>query len=46
MSGKNLVFELWVKNLSISDIAGFLELQYMANELRYEVKFSYVKRRL
>ena len=35
MFEKNLVYELWSKNLN----AEFFKLQYLTNNLRYEVQF-------
>ena len=42
--GKNLVLELWSKNLWTNQNAGFFKLEYLTNELRYEAKFLDVTR--
>ena len=39
MSGKNLVLELWSKNLKTNQNAGFFKLQYFTKKLSCEVKF-------
>ena len=36
---KNLVTELWSKNLKTIQNAGLFKLKYLANKLRYEVEF-------
>lgn len=44
---KNLVFQkililvLWSKNIQTNQNAGFFNLQYLTNELGYEVEFLY-----
>ena len=44
MFGKNLVLELWAKNLKTNLNAGFFKLEYLKNKLRYEVEFLNVTR--
>ena len=39
MFGKNLVVELWSKNLKANQNTGFFKLEYLTNKLRYEVEF-------
>ena len=39
MFGKNLILELWSKNLKVNQSAGFFKLEYLTNKLRYEVEF-------
>ena len=39
MFAKNLVLDLWSKNLKTNQNAGFFKLQYLTKNLRYEVKF-------
>ena len=36
---KNLVLELWTKNLKTNQNAGFFKPQYLTKNLRYEVEF-------
>ena len=36
---KNLVLELWLKNLETNQNAGFFKPQYLTKNLRYEVEF-------
>ena len=40
LSWKNLVLELWSKNLQANQNAGFFKLQYITNKLSCEVEFS------
>ena len=42
--GKNLVLELWSKNLWTNQNAGFFKLEYLTNKLRYEAEFLDVTR--
>ena len=42
MSGKNLILELYSKNLQTDQIVGFFKLQYLTNGVRYAVEFFYV----
>ena len=42
--GRNLVFELWSKNLKTNQNAIFFKLQYLTNKLRYEIDFLDVTR--
>ena len=44
MFGKNLVFELWSRNLKTNQNAGFFKLQHLTNKLSYEVEFLDVTR--
>ena len=44
MFKKNLVLELWSKNLKANQNGGFFELEYLTNKLRYEVEFLDVTR--
>ena len=44
MYWKNLILELQSKNLQTNQNSGFFKLQYLRNELRYEVEFLYVIR--
>ena len=44
MFGKNLVLELWLKNLKANQNAGFFKLEYLKNKLRYKVEFVDVTR--
>lgn len=37
MSGKNVVLELWSKNLWSNQNAGVFKIQYLTNKLNYEV---------
>ena len=37
--GKDLVLQLWSKNLWTNHNAGFFKLEYLTNKLRYEVEF-------
>ena len=39
MFAKNLVFDLWSKNLKTNQAAGFFKLQYLTINLRSEVDF-------
>ena len=39
MSKKNLVLELWSKNRKTNYNVGFFKLQYLTNELTYEVEY-------
>ena len=39
MFQKNLVYELWSKNMKINQNAGFFTLQFVTNKLKYEVEF-------
>ena len=39
MFRKNLVVELWSKNLKANQSTGFFKLEYLINKLRYEVEF-------
>ena len=39
MFRKNLVLELWSKKLKAIQNAGFFELVYLTNKVRYEVEF-------
>ena len=39
MFGKNLVLELWSKNLKANQNAGFFKLEHLTNKLKYEVEF-------
>ena len=39
MFDKNLVLELWSKNLKTNQNVGFFKLEYLKNKLRYEVAF-------
>ena len=34
MSGKNLVLELWPKNLKANQNAGFFKLEYLTNKVK------------
>ena len=36
---KNLVLELWSKNLKTNQNAGFFKLQYLTKNLKYQVEF-------
>ena len=36
---KNLVLELWTKNLKTNQNAGFFKPQYLTKNLRYEIEF-------
>ena len=38
MFEKNLVYELWSKNMKINQNAGFFTLQFVTNKLKYEVE--------
>ena len=42
--GNNLVLELWSKNLKANQNGGFFKLEYLTNNLRYEVEFLDVTR--
>ena len=42
--GKNVILELWAKNLKTNQNAGFFKLQYLTNKLGYEVEFLDVTR--
>ena len=42
--GKNMIHELWFRNLQTNQNASFFKLQYLINELIYEVEFQYVVR--
>ena len=44
MFRKNLVLELWSKKLKAIQNAGFFELVYLTNKVRYEVEFLDVTR--
>ena len=44
MFGKNLVLQLWSKNLWTNQNAGFFKLEYLTNKLRYEAEFLDVTR--
>ena len=46
MFGKSLVLELWSKNLKANQDAGFFNLEYLKNKLRYEAEFLDVARGL
>ena len=46
VSKKNLVLDLWSKNLSTSENAIFFKLQYLTNKLIFEVEFLPVVRYL
>ena len=46
MSKKNLVLDLWSKNLSTNENARFFKLQYLTNELIFEVELLPVVRYL
>ena len=39
MFGKNLVLQLWSKNIWTNQNAGFFKLEYLSNKLRYEAEF-------
>ena len=39
MFAKNLVLELWSKNLKINQNAGFFKLQYLPKNWWYKVEF-------
>ena len=39
MLAKNLVIDLWSKNLKTNQNAGLVKLQYITKNLRYEVVF-------
>ena len=45
MSSKSLVLELWPKNITTHQNAGFFELQYLTKSI-YELEFLYVVRHL
>ena len=42
--GKNLVLELWSKNLWTNQNTGFFKPEYLTNKLRYEAEFLDVTR--
>ena len=44
MFERNLVLELWSKNLWTNQNAGFFKLEYLTNKLRYEAAFLDVNR--
>ena len=44
MHRKNLLFELWSKNLQTNQNVRFFKLQYLTKELRYELQFLFVAR--
>ena len=44
MFGKNLVLELWPKNLKANHNVGFFKQEHLKNKLRYEVEFLDVTR--
>ena len=41
---KNMVLELWSKNLKTNQNAGFFKLQYLTKNLRCEVEFFVMTR--
>ena len=46
MFGKNLVLQLWSKNLWTNQKAVFFKLEYLKNKLRYDTEFLDVTRGL